>query len=91
MFSHLESKINLSFSSEKRTAYKNSCNGRKDEIRAKISKLQQRAPCFIDAENDLEMCIQNIKKLNNNIQLIQTSYENGGKTDSVGETPLIMV
>ena len=65
-------------SSEKQTVYKNPCNWRKDEIRAEISKLQQRTQCFIDAENGLEMCIQNVKKLNNNIRrLIQTS--NGSK------------
>jgi len=55
-------------SSDKRITHKHPCKGRKDEIRAKISKLQQCAPRFIDVKNGLEVGIQNIKKLNDNVQ-----------------------
>ena len=59
ILSHLENKmIGLRvISSDRRIAYKHSRKGRKDEICAKMSKLQQRAPCFINVENDLKVCI----------------------------------
>ena len=48
-------------------AYKYSGQGGKDEIRPKMSNLQQCALRFIDTENALEVGVQNFKKLNNSI------------------------